>query len=83
MQAALKRSDFAAALALCAEHERAWPHGVFAQEREGVRAIASCAARSGGAGSVAQSYLAAHPHTTLALRVKAACAAQLAAAPKP
>jgi hypothetical protein len=83
MQAALKTSDFAAALALCAEHERGWPHGVFAMEREGVRAIASCAGGSDGARVVAQRFLAKHAHTTLALRVKAACVAQLAAAPRP
>jgi hypothetical protein len=77
MHAALRQGDFSAALALCAEHERRWPHGVFELEREGVRAIASCGANTNDAASRAKRFLSAHPHTPVAMRVSSACAAQL------
>jgi hypothetical protein len=74
---AMRNGDPAEALALCAEHERRWPRGTFAQEREGVRAIASCESRTTAAGRLARAFLARYPHATLAPRVTAACAAQL------
>jgi hypothetical protein len=76
---AMRNGNPGGALALCAEHERRWPHGTFAQEREGVRAIASCEIRSNGAGPRARAFLAKYPGATLAPRVAAACTAQLAA----
>jgi hypothetical protein len=80
IHAALRKGKPAAALALCAEHERRWPDGAFAQERDGVRAIASCDLRSKDAASLARAFLANHPHAPLAPRVGAACATQLSAA---
>jgi hypothetical protein len=77
MQNALQEADFSAVLALCAEHARRWPHGVFELEREGVRAIASCGEHSDDAALRAERFLNAHPHAPVAMRVSAACAAQL------
>jgi hypothetical protein len=77
MHAALRKKDFSAALALCVEHERRWPHGEFELERDGVRAIAACGARSGDAGQRAQRYLDQHPRAPLAMRVRAVCTPQL------
>jgi hypothetical protein len=80
IQAAMRNAKPTTALALCAEHERRWPHGTFAQEREGVRAIASCDTHSHDAGSRARTFLADHPSAPLAPRVSSACATQLSAA---
>jgi hypothetical protein len=77
MQGALRDADYSTVLALCAEHARRWPHGVFELEREGVRAIASCGGNSNGAVLRATRFLTAHPHAPVALRVRAACAVQL------
>jgi hypothetical protein len=74
---AMRNGNTAGALALCTEHERRWPHGTFALEREGVRAIASCESGSSEAGSRARAFLAKYPHATLAPRVTAACASAL------
>ena len=78
MQAALRDADFATVLALCAEHARRWPHGVFELEREGVRAIASCGGNSRDAALRAKRFLTAHPNAPVAMRVSTACAAHLA-----
>ncbi|MET0389041.1 MAG: hypothetical protein ABW321_23910 [Polyangiales bacterium] len=77
MQAALRAADYTAALALCAEHERRWPHGKFELERQGVQAIAACGATSGDALSLAKHFLADHPRASLAMRVSSACRSQL------
>ena len=77
MQGALRDADFSMALALCAEHARRWPHGVFQLEREGVRAIAACSENTDDAAPRARSFLLAHPQTPVAMRVSAACATQL------
>lgn len=77
MQDALHEADFSAVFALCAEHARRWPHGVFELEREGVRAIASCGEHSDDAALRAERFLSAHPHAPVAMRVRAACAAEL------
>jgi hypothetical protein len=81
IHAAMRSSKPSAALALCAEHERRWPHGTFAQERDAVRAIASCDTKSTQAASRARSFLAKHPRAPLAPRVASACAATLSAKP--
>ena len=78
MQGALREADYSRALTLCAEHARRWPHGVFELEREGVRAIAACGENTDDAVQRAKRFLAAHPQAPVALRVSAACAAQLA-----
>jgi hypothetical protein len=79
---ALRNGKPAEALALCAEHERRWPHGTFSQEREGVRAIVSCESRSSDAAPRAGAFLAKYPRATLAPRVTAACASQLVTSAK-
>lgn len=81
IQRALRNGELSAALALCAEHERRWPHGTFTQEREGVRAIASCQSQSSQARQRARAFLTKYPRATLAPRVNAACATQLAQEP--
>ena len=73
IQAAMRRRKPSEALALCAEHERQWPDGTFAEEREGVRAIASCVLRSHDADTRARTFLAAYPRSPLAPRVVSAC----------
>jgi hypothetical protein len=77
MNAALREADYEAALALCAEHERRWPHGVFEFEREGVRAIAACGEKADDAIPRAKRFLAAHPHAAIAMRVSSSCLARL------
>jgi len=77
MHAALREADFSTVLALCAEHARLWPRGVFELEREGVRAIAACGGHSDDAEQRATRFLTAHPHSPVAMRVRAACASQL------
>jgi hypothetical protein len=77
MQGALREADFSKVLALCAEHARRWPHGMFEVEREGARAIASCGEGSADAVLRAKRFLSAHPSAPVAMRVSAACAAQL------
>lgn len=74
ISAALRKSSPQTVLALCAEHERRWPHGVFEPEREGARAIASCSAKESSAGTRARAFLAKYPRTATAARVRAQCA---------
>lgn len=73
IHAALRAGQNAAALALCEGHEERWPHGVFAVEREGVRAIAACVLHAGDAAARARAFLDAYPRTPLAPRIAAAC----------
>jgi hypothetical protein len=74
MHAAMREAKPADALELCAEHAERWPRGVFTEEREAVRAIASCVLRSDDAASRARLFLSNHPHAPTAPRVAAACA---------
>lgn len=67
MDAAVRDKDFKAALQLCDEHQRHWPHGIFAFEREGVKANAPDAAEK------AEHFLASHANVPIAMRVTAAC----------
>jgi hypothetical protein len=65
------------ALAALDEHARRFPAGTLAEEREATRALALCAAgRIGEAQGAARSFLAAHPTSPLAHRVRAACPAE-------
>jgi hypothetical protein len=82
IHAALRNAKPQAVLALCAEHEQRWPRGTFVQEREGARAVASCATRSAQAPSLARAFLAKNSNAPLAPRVIEACASELAAPPK-
>jgi hypothetical protein len=77
---ALLGSKLRTVLTLCTEHERRWPHGAFVQEREGLRAIASCGSGAMGAAAHARTFLASYPRAPLASRVREACARQLTAA---
>ena len=83
IHAALRSAKPGAVLALCAEHERRWPHGTFVQEREGARAIALCDARSVQAKSLARAFLAKNPSSPLAPRITEACAAAFTPRPSP
>lgn len=80
MQAAMRAAQAVEALALCAEHAKRWPRGVFVEEREAVRAIASCTLRSEDAATHAQVFLSKHRRAPTAPRVAEACAPLLAAA---
>lgn len=82
IHSAMRAANPSDALELCAEHAERWPRGVFAEEREAVSAIASCALRSDDALARAQSFLRKHPRAPTAPRVAAACA-PLSAATKP
>ena len=77
INAAVRASTPRAVLALCAEHERRWPHGTFEPEREGARAIASCRSKAQEAGARARAFLASYPRTAIAARVRQECAALL------
>jgi hypothetical protein len=79
INAAVRESTPQTVLALCAEHERRWPHGIFEQEREGTRAIASCSSKSPGAGARARAFLANYPRAAIAARVREECAPLLTA----
>jgi hypothetical protein len=74
INAAVRTSAPRTVLALCAEHERRWPHGMFEQEREGARAIASCRAKLAGAAIQVRAFLATYPRTAVAARVRDECA---------
>jgi hypothetical protein len=82
IQAAMRAAKPAAALALCAEHAKRWPHGMFAEEREAVSAIAACVLHSDAAAARARLFLSQHPRAPTAPRVAAACA-PLSAATEP
>jgi hypothetical protein len=76
-QGAIQRSDFGAALAKLDEHAKAFPSGALAEERDAARVVALCGAgRTVDAQTLAKSFLAHHPRSPLAPRVKSSCAAQ-------
>lgn len=80
IRAELNEKEHEHVLELCDEHERRWPHGVFEQEREGLRAMAMCETESGKAANNAGAFFASYPQSPMAPRVRAACALQLKAA---
>lgn len=64
----------AVALALLDRHAADHADGVLTEEREALRALARCAAGDVSTGrSVMQTFLRAHPRSTYAARVRAAC----------
>lgn len=64
----------AQALAELADVERKFPHGMLREEREALRVIALCdAGRTSEGSSAARAFLAAHPRSALADRVRNAC----------
>jgi hypothetical protein len=73
--AELRRGDAEAALAQLAEHAAKYPQGALADEREGIRAIALCrAGRSSEGKPLAERFLSATRKSSLATRVRTACA---------
>ncbi|HWB80963.1 MAG TPA: hypothetical protein VG755_38635 [Nannocystaceae bacterium] len=72
---ALGRGDPEAALGVLAEHERSFPDGELVEERRAVRIIALCDAGKAPQGRAeARAFLAGHPSSTLAGRIRSACA---------
>ena len=72
-QRSLERGDPNGALATLAHHGRNHPHGAFAVEREGLRAIASCEAKRAEGRSLAERFVSHNPKSPLVTRVRAAC----------
>ncbi|HJL22106.1 MAG TPA: hypothetical protein RMH80_07725, partial [Polyangiaceae bacterium LLY-WYZ-15_(1-7)] len=62
-----------AALAALREHAERFPDGALAAERDGTRALALCEAGRPGGAAAAERFLAAHPRSPLAPRVRRAC----------
>lgn len=79
IESALRGGNPRRVLELCAEHERRWPRGLFAQERDGVRALASCQLHLPENQPRARAFLASHPQSALAPRVRAECGLKRAA----
>jgi hypothetical protein len=76
-QAAIQRGDYASALAKLDEHQRAFPGGVLGEERTAARVVALCGAgRQAEARALGVSFLARHPGSPLAPRVRSSCASQ-------
>jgi hypothetical protein len=75
-QAAIQRGDYATALAKLDEHQRTFPNGVLGEERTAARVVALCGAgRQAEARSLGAAFLARHPSSPLAPRVRSSCAA--------
>jgi hypothetical protein len=72
---ALRTSNPAAALRLVAEHQRRFPHGVLAEEREGARVVARCLSGSVAGAAGAARFVAAHPRSPMRARILASCRA--------
>jgi hypothetical protein len=77
INAALLEQEPQTALTLCSEHAQLWPHGMFVQEREGLRAIAACGSHTVNASALARAFLARYAHAALTARLRRACATQL------
>jgi hypothetical protein len=73
-QTAIREGDSARALALLDEHARRFPTGMLAEERDASRVLALCAAgRTSEARELAGKFLAAHPRSPAASRVRNSC----------
>lgn len=79
IRARLMAAEHEQVLEMCAEHERRWPHGILVQEREALRAIATCGTPSFEAAGNARAFFASYPHSPMSSQVHAACAPQLKA----
>ncbi len=74
MQAALRANDAARVLTLVREHEQRFPRSPLAQEREGARALATCAlATPAEAAKIGETFLQAYPLHPVAARVRVTC----------
>ncbi len=76
INAAMAQAKHQVVLNLCAEHKRRWSEGTFVEEREALRAIASCKTGAAGGSDIAAAFLARYPRGPLAPRVRDACTAQ-------
>jgi hypothetical protein len=73
-QEALQQGDSGAALEALDEHARLHPAGILGPERDAARAVALCKAGRGADGrALGAAFLAAHPGSPLAQRVRDAC----------
>lgn len=81
IQSALQAHDPQAVLELSRQHERRWPHGIFAQERDGLRTIAACQTHAPDGMSRATKFSAAYPRSPMLSRVRATCMQLSAAKP--
>jgi hypothetical protein len=71
---ALRAGRVAEALVALDDHAHRFPAGVLAPERDAARAVALCrAGRSAEGARAAEAFLAAHPRSPLASRVRASC----------
>jgi hypothetical protein len=76
-QTAIQSGDYATAIAKLDEHQRSYPSGVLSEERTAARVVALCGAgQQAEARSVATAFLARHPSSPLAPRVRASCGMQ-------
>jgi hypothetical protein len=74
MQAALRDGDTQRVLMLVNDHERRFPIGMLAPEREAARALALCTGTNlFDAARIGQAFLDAHPRSPLAGRVRETC----------
>jgi hypothetical protein len=74
MQEALRAGDAARALTFVREHERRFPAGQFAPERDGAKVLALCmGAPRDQAVALGHAYLDRHARSPLAARVRATC----------
>lgn len=76
-RAALEQDDADALWRLTAEHARRFPDGALVEEREAWQAIAACRLARAGAAARAEAFLAAHPRSAQADKLRRACAAVL------
>ncbi|GAC1394795.1 MAG: hypothetical protein NVSMB47_04430 [Polyangiales bacterium] len=72
-QSALGAGQPGKALVLLDEHAARFPNGTLSEERAGARVLALCALHRGDARKAGESFLAAHPASPLAARVRVAC----------
>jgi hypothetical protein len=66
-------SDPQKALAMIDAQSKQFPNGAFAQERAGMRVVALCELGRPEARAQAEAFLAAHPQSPMALRIRSAC----------
>lgn len=71
---ALRANEFELSRTLLARHEREFPNGALAEEREGLRVIERCLSRQSPLGAtLALDFVASHPRSPLRDRVRRAC----------
>jgi hypothetical protein len=74
-QAAIREGDATRALSLLDDHAKRFPEGALAEERDASRVLALCAAnRKDEARKEGQAFLATHPKSPAATRVRSSCA---------